>query len=291
MELGVHVVNFALPGGPAQLGPDLAAIAQAAEGAAFTQLSVMDHFFQLVPLGGPEQPMLEGYTTLGYLAAQTETMRLGLVVSGVTYRYPGLLAKIATTLDLLSGGRAYLGLGAAWYEEEHSALGVPFPPLGERFERLEEAIQICLQMWSDDDGPFQGRHYQLGETRNVPQALQRPHPPLLIGGGGEKKTLRLVAQYADACNLTTAEGLAGFEHKLEVLRAHCDALGRDYDAIQKTVLYVRPIPDAGDQRAFVEELRGYEKAGADMMIVMPGGEKPADQLAGLADTAAALRSG
>jgi F420-dependent oxidoreductase-like protein len=250
----------------------------------------MDHFLQMQMLGGPEKPMVEGYTTLGFLAAHTQKLRLGLVVTGVTYRYPGLLAKIATTLDILSGGRSYLGLGAAWYEEEHAGFGVPFPPLGERFERLEEAIQICLQMWSDDDGPYRGRHYQLAETRNVPQAIQRPHPPLLIGGGGEKKTLRLVAQYANACNLTTAEGIPGLQHKLEVLKGHCETLGRDYDAIQKTVLYTGPIPEPGEQGAFVDELAEYAAAGADLMIVMPFGEKPAEQLAGLADAAEAVGS-
>lgn len=289
MELGVHIVNFTTPGGPAGLGRDLAEIARAAEAAGLTQLSLMDHFFQLQMLGGAEQPMLEGYTTLGYLAAHTQRLRLGLVVSGVTYRHPGILAKVATTLDLLSGGRAYLGLGAAWYEEEHTGLGVPFPGLAERFERLEETIQICLQMWSENDGAYSGRHYQLASTRNIPQPLQRPRPPLLIGGGGERKTLRLVAQYADACNLTTQEGIPGFRHKLEVLRGHCDALGRDYDEIQKTVLYATAIPESAKHGAFIDELREYASAGADMMIVMPLGERPAEELAGLSDVANALR--
>ena len=288
MELGVHVPNFGLPGGPQTLGDDLSAIAQSAERAGLAQLSLMDHFFQMEIFGGPPEPMLEGYTTLGFLAGRTERIRLGQIVSGVTYRHPGVLAKIATTLDVLSGGRAFLGLGAAWYEEEHAGFGVPFPPLGERFERLEEAIQICLQMWSDDDGPYTGRHYQLSATKNVPQSIQRPHPPLMIGGGGEKKTLRLVAQYGDACNLTTAEGVPGLQHKLDVLKRHCDALGRDDGAIQKTVLYVGSIPEPGDQSAFIEELRSYEAIGVDMMIVMPMGEKPAEQLAGLSSVVDAL---
>ena len=180
-------------------------------------------------------PMLEGYSVLSFVAAKTERLRLGLLVTGVTYRHPGLLAKTVTTLDVLSGGRAMLGIGAAWYEREHRALGVPYPPVAERFERLEEAIQICEQMWSDNDGPYEGKHYQLAETICVPRPLQSPRPPILIGGGGEKKTLRLVAKYADACNLF-GTSVADVKHKLEVLRGHCDAEGRDYDAITKTII-------------------------------------------------------
>ena len=185
----------------------------------------MDHWFQIPPVAPHTEPMLEGYTALGYIAAQTERMRLGLLVTGVTYRHPGLLAKIVTTLDVLSGGRAQLGLGAAWYEREHRGLGVPFPPISERFERLEEALQICLQMWSDDEGPYNGKHYQLAETICQPPPIQQPRPSIMIGGSGERKTLRLVAQYGDACNLfaTTPAEIA---HKLEVLQRHCDAGAR-----------------------------------------------------------------
>ena len=195
---------------------------------------------------------------LNFVAAKTERLRLGLLVTGVTYRHPGLLAKTVTTLDVLSGGRAILGIGAAWYEREHRALGVPYPPVAERFERLEEALQICEQMWSDDDGPYEGKHYQLAETICVPRPLQSPRPPILIGGGGEKKTLRLVAQYADACNLfgSSPEEVS---HKLDVLRAHCDAVGRDYDAIQKTIIG-RVNPD-GDVSPFLAEMEQYAKLG------------------------------
>ena len=180
--------------------------------------------------------MLEGYTALGFVAAQTERMRLGLLVTGVTYRHPGLLAKTVTTLDVLSGGRAQLGIGAAWFEEEHDALGVPYPPIAERFERLEEAIQICFQMWSDDNGPYEGKHYKLAETLCVPPPVSQPRPTLLIGGSGEKKTLRLVAKYADACNLFGGERDV-VAHKLEVLKGHCETEGRDYAEIEKTIIY------------------------------------------------------
>src|ERR1700722_2202165 len=173
-----------------------------------------------------QDPMLEGYTSLGFLAAKTERIKLGRLGTGVSYRPPGLLAKIVTTLDVVSGGRAQLGIGAAWYEREHLGLGVPFPPLGERFERLEEALRICLQMWSDDDGPFEGTHYQLAETLCSPAPVSSPRPRILIGGGGERKTLRLVAGYADACNLF-ATSPAGVKHKLDVLAEHCEAAGRD----------------------------------------------------------------
>ncbi|MGB8385522.1 MAG: LLM class F420-dependent oxidoreductase, partial [Dermatophilaceae bacterium] len=201
MRLGFHIVNFTLPGGPADLGDTLARTARAAEEIGADNLSVMDHYFQLEGAGGATQPMLEGYTTLGFLAGNTSTVELQLLVTGVTYRHPGLLAKIVSTLDVLSRGRAVLGIGAAWYEREHRGLGVPYPPIAERFERLEETLQIVLQMWGPDDGPFTGKHYQLAETLNVPQSVSTPHPPIMIGGQGERKTLRLVAKYADACNL------------------------------------------------------------------------------------------
>src|SRR6195952_1836315 len=226
MQLGIHYANFTLPGGAEALAPTLAATARAAEEGGCSTFTLMDHWFQMEQLATSQDPMLEGYTSLGFLAGQTQTMRLGFLVSGVTYRHPGLLAKIVTTLDVLSGGRAMLGLGAAWYEREHLGLGVPFPPISERFERLEEALQICQQMWSDDEGPYEGKHYQLAETICVPRPITRPRPPIMIGGSGERKTLRLVAQYGDACNLfaTSPEEV---EHKLNVLRRHCDDVGRD----------------------------------------------------------------
>jgi F420-dependent oxidoreductase-like protein len=201
MKLGVHLVNFDVPGGPARIGPTLAAAAVAAEAAGVANLSAMDHYLQIagMGIGGADAPMLEGYTTLAYLAVHTTTVDLQLLVTGVTYRHPGLLAKIVSTLDVLSGGRAVLGLGAAWYEREHAAYGVPFPPLAERFERLEETLQVVRQMWSDNTGLYLGKHYRLAETINSPQPL---HPvPIMIGGAGERKTLRLVAEYADATNL------------------------------------------------------------------------------------------
>jgi F420-dependent oxidoreductase-like protein len=193
----------------------------------------MDHWFQMEQMAPATDPMLEGYTGLGFLAGQTRRVELGLLVTGVTYRHPGLLAKTVTTLDVLSGGRAMLGIGAAWYEREHRALGVPFPPVAERFQRLEETLQVCRQMWSDDDGPYTGTHYQLAETLCVPQPVRRPHPRILIGGSGEKKTLRLVAQYADACNLFDT-GADGVRHKLEVLERHCADVGRDPAEIERS---------------------------------------------------------
>ena len=254
MKLGLHVADFTWPGGAPTLAADLTRIAGAAEDAGFARLSVMDHVWQIGVIGPPEHEMLEAYTTLGYLAARTSRIELLAWVTGVVYREPGLLAKIVTTLDVLSEGRAWLGIGAAWNEEESRGLGLPFPPTAERFDRLEEALRICLQMWSDDDGAFDGRYYHLERTLNVPQALHRPHPPILIGGGGEKKTLRLVAQYAQACNLFGGPDL---ERKLDVLRGHCADVGRDYDDIEKTVMTsIDPGPDGRNVDALLTE---YER--------------------------------
>jgi F420-dependent oxidoreductase-like protein len=259
MKLGLHVSDFTWPGGPARSGADLATIAQAAEAAGFDRLSVMDHFFQIQMIGPPEREMLEAYTTLGYVAGKTSRIKLLTVVTGVIYRQPGLLAKAVSTLDVLSGGRAMLGIGAAWNEEEARGLGFPFPPLAERFERLEETLQIILQMWSDDDGPYHGRHYHLERTLNSPQPLQRPHPPILIGGSGERKTLRLVAQYADACNLF---GSPEVERKLEVLRSHCERLGRDYDSIEKTVITTFDAGENGERTGeLLDRVREYAALG------------------------------
>lgn len=287
MDVGIHVVNFAWPEGPAAIPTTLGALAESAEEVGARDLSLMDHFFQLEMLGGPEKEMLEGYTALGYLAARTSRVRLGLLVTGVTYRYPALLAKIVTTLDVLSAGRAQLGIGAAWYEREHTGLGVPFPPIAERFERLEETLQICLQMWSENDGAFRGKHYQLEETRNVPQCVQRPRPPILIGGGGEKKTLRLVARYADACNLFTADGVEGVRHKLEVLKRHCEKEGRDYGSIRKTILYMG-APPGGDDAAFFAQMAEYAKVGVEAVMLMPTGHDPVAQVRALEPAVARL---
>lgn len=230
MQFGLHVPDYTWPGGPSALPGRLIQIAGLAEQAGFDRISVMDHVWQIEHVGPPEHEMLEAYTTLGFLAAHTERMKLLTVVTAVVYREPGLLAKAVSTLDVLSGGRAMLGIGAAWFEAEARGLGLPFPPLAERFERLEEALQICRQMWSEDDGPYAGTHYQLARTLNSPQPATRPR--ILIGGSGEKKTLRLVAKYADACNLFDGPDLA---RKLDVLREHCEREGRDYDDIEKTV--------------------------------------------------------
>ena len=271
MDVGLHVVSFSWPDAPASTASILGAVAEEAEAGGLHELTLMDHWFQMEAFAPPTEPMLEGYTSLGFLAARTERMTLGLLVTGVTYRHPGLLAKVVATLDVLSGGRARLGIGAAWYEREHRGLGVPFPPLSERFERLEEALQICLQMWSDDDGPFRGRHYELAETICRPQPLQRPRPPILVGGSGERKTLRLVARYADACNLFGTSP-AEIGRKLDVLRMHCDDEARDYGAITKTILATRnPFDDTG---AFLADMAEYARLGVETVIMMPMGRDP-----------------
>ena len=266
MKLGLHYWNYSIPSDPAEMAATLSETARIADEAGFSGFSVMDHYFQMEHAGSAAEPMLEAYTTLGHVAARTERMTLGVLVTGVMYRHPGLLAKIVTTLDVLSGGRGRLGVGASWYEREQVGLGVPVVPVAERFERLEETLQICLQMWSDDNGPFNGRHYQLAETLCVPQPLSRPHPPILVGGGGEKKTLLLVARYADACNVfgSSPADVAG---KLDVLRSHCEAEGRDYDRIEKTVLAV--IPALADVDAFLAAAREYAALGVTELSVMP----------------------
>jgi F420-dependent oxidoreductase-like protein len=259
MKIGLHISDFTWPGGPPRLASNLGSIATAAEDAGLARVSVMDHVWQIGVIGPPEHEMLEAYTTLGYLAAKTSRVELVSWVTAVVYREPGLLAKMVSTLDVLSGGRAWLGIGAAWNEAESRGIGLPFPPTAERFERLEEALQICLQMWSDDEGPYEGRHYRLERTLNVPQPLTKPHPPILIGGGGEKKTLRLVAKYAQACNLF---GGAELEHKLDVLRRHCDDVGRDYDEIEKTVMFSLDPGDNGEKvDTLLEELQRLASLG------------------------------
>jgi F420-dependent oxidoreductase-like protein len=233
MKLGLHISDFTWDGGAPALRATLGEVARRAEEAGVDRISVMDHVWQIANIGPPEHEMLEAYTALGWLAAKTERVKLLTMVTAVVYRDPGLLAKAVTTLDVLSGGRAILGIGAAWNADESAGLGLLVPPLAERYERLEEAIQICRQMWSGSEAPFDGKHYQLARTLNSPQVLSRPHPPILIGGSGEKKTLRLVAQYADACNIM-AYKLDEAGRKLDVLRQHCADVGRDYDEIEKT---------------------------------------------------------
>jgi F420-dependent oxidoreductase-like protein len=264
MQIGVQIPDFQGGGGSAQLGQRLAAVARTADDAGFSAIAVMDHFFQIGMIGPPEQDMLEAYTTLGYLAACTSSARLLTLVTGAVYRNPGVLAKIVTTLDVLSGGRAWLGIGAAWHEEEARGLGIPFPPVAERFERLEETLQICLQMWAGNEAPYHGKHYQPERPLNHPAAVTRPHPPIMIGGSGERKTLRLVARYAQACNLFSSPDLP---RKLDVLRAHCDAEGRDYDQIEKTCYYIFDVGQRGERVGQVrDELAGLAEMGFGMAI-------------------------
>jgi F420-dependent oxidoreductase-like protein len=269
MQAGFHFWNYTVPGVPDSLPRVLADTARAAEAGGFSQFTVMDHWFQMEASAPAEEPMLEAFTTLGFLAAHTSSMRIGPLVAGVTYRYPGLLAKIVTTLDVLSSGRAMLGVGAAWYGREHHALGVPYPAISERFERLEEALQIALQMWSDDDGAYEGAHYRLAETLNSPRSVQQPHPPIMIGGKGEKKTLRLVAQYAQIVNLTTADP-DQVAHLLQVLREHCDRLGTDYDAIEKTVIAGAADPFSD---GFLPHMQRLADLGVTQVVL---GRNPAD---------------
>jgi F420-dependent oxidoreductase-like protein len=249
----LHIPDFTWDGGASALSGHLTEVAQLAEQAGVDRISVMDHVWQIRGVGPAEADMLEAYTTLGYLAACTSRTKLLTLVTGAVYRHPGVLAKIVTTLDVLSGGRGWLGIGAAWNEEESRGLGIGFPPVAERFERLEETLQICLQMWRGDESPYRGQHYQLERPLNSPQSLTRPHPPIMIGGGGEKKTLRLVAKYADACNLFPGPDLP---RKLDVLRAHCDAEGRDYDEITKTCYFIFDVGEKGEKTAEVIDQLG-----------------------------------
>lgn len=283
MKLGIHVTNFTWPDAPASIGPRLTEIAQIADRTGFDSLSVMDHFFQIPIFGSTEdsasEPMLESASALAFLAGQTERIRLLAMVNGVTYRHPGLLIKAVTTLDVLSGGRAIFGIGAAWNEEEHLGLGVPYPPVKERFERLEETLQIAHQMWRGDASPYEGAHYQLAQPINSPNSIQRPRPPILIGGSGEKKTLRLVAQYGDACNLFgDVDVVAG---KLAVLRQHCADLGRPYDEIEKTVTTGLQLSDDGVEgtetfEQAVARFQGFADVGIEhIMFSLPADWDPA----------------
>ena len=271
MRVGLQVPSFTYPGGPAHLGDQFGAIAQQAERAGFYSLWVMDHFFQIRGVGPAEHEMLEGWSALAFAAGRTNHLRLGTLVTGVTYRHPGILIKTATTLDVLSQGRAYFGVGAAWNEQEHQGLGVPFPPLAERFERLEETLRLAHQMWAGDETPFEGEHYQLARPLNSPNSVQRPHPPIMIGGGGEKKTLRLVAQYADACNLFARLGDEELRHKLDVLREHCEAVGRPYGEIEKTTLSTLSITREGGDGSVtpaqaIEQFAHLAEMGIDQAI-------------------------
>lgn len=285
MRFGVQVSAFSWDGGPAQIGPTFGRIARTVEDAGLDSLWVMDHFFQISMIGPPEMEMLEGYTALAYAAALTERIELGTLVTGVTYRHPGVLLKTVTTLDVLSGGRAWLGIGAAWNQEEHDGLGVPFPPLGERFQRLEEVLQLARRMFAADDSPFEGRHYTLTRPLNSPAPLRRP--PIMVGGMGEQKTLRLVAQYADACNLFDI-GAAGVAAKLDVLRRHCERVGRDPAQIATTVLSSLAISRSGRKRASGESTTSVGQAvdryarlaevGVDQVILGLGADTDNDEV-------------
>jgi len=232
----LQVPRFTWPGAPGSIGPGLGRIARTADEAGFYSIWVMDHFFQIGMVGAAEEPMLEGYSALSFVAGVTERAKLGTLVTGTHYRHPGILLKTVTTLDVLSGGRAYLGIGAGWYERESRGLGVPFPPTAERFERLEETLEIADRMFSGEGGAYEGEHYRLEEAMNNPPPLSGPRPPIMVGGMGEQKTLRLVARHADACNLFTYGGTDLIRHKLDVLRRHCEEAGRPYEEIERTSL-------------------------------------------------------
>ena len=273
MRIGLQVPNFTYPGGTPQLASALADIARAADEAGFYSLWVMDHFFQIgsrdrqSSLGAPEDEMLECYSTLGYFAGLTHRVKLGALVTGVIYRFPGILVKTVTTLDVLSGGRAYFGIGAAWNETESRALGVPFPRPKERLQREEETLQIAKQMWSGNEGPYRGKYYQLDRTLCSPMPLSKPHPPIMMGGSGEKVALRLVAQYGDACNLFARMGVDTVRHKLEVLKRHCDEVGRDYGDIERTTLStVQLAPDKMSPKDVIEECRSMAALGIQHCI-------------------------
>src|SRR3954469_7288800 len=271
MNLDFHCHRFDWAGGPDGIGSGVADLAQRAEAIGVRTLSFMDHWFQMDWMAPAEDPMLEGYSALGFVAGKTERLRLRLLVTGVTYRHPGLLAKTVTTVDVLSGGRAELGIGAAWYEREHKGLGVPFRPTAERFERLEETLQICLQMWSNNNGVFKGTHYQLEETLCSPQPVSRPRPRIMIGGSGERKTLRLVAQYADACNIIAAPN--DIAHKIDVLRKHCDDLGRDPNEIEVSAMY-RDIAPGASVDDVVRGAEALAEIGVSTLVTGAMGDDP-----------------
>ena len=264
MEIGLQIPSFTW-GEDSEIGPTLGRIARTADANSFHSLWLMDHFFQIPGVGDHRQPMLEAYTALGFVAGITERIDLGTLVTGVTYRHPGILAKTVTTLDVLSGGRAWLGIGAAWNQHEHEGLGVEFPPVKERFEHLEDALQIALQMWSEDEGAFDGKRHRLAETVNRPQSLQDPRPKILIGGSGEKVTLKLVARYADACNLFGDADTV--RRRLDILREHCEREGRDYDEIWKTAYYrLDPGREGVRVAQMIDDLGALADAGVQGVI-------------------------
>jgi F420-dependent oxidoreductase-like protein len=260
---------------------DLARVAEAADQGGIDTVWVVDHLLQADPTAGPgDTEMLEAYTTLGFLAARTERVRLGAMVSGVTFRAPALLVKAVTTLDVLSGGRAWLGIGAGYHDEEAAAMGLEMPPVAERFERLEETLQIATRMWAGDDTPYQGSHYRLQRPAGSPRPVRRPHPPILIGGTGEQKTLRLVARYADACNLfDIPDGGRTVEHKLDVLARHCQEARRPYEAIEKTLSTRLEAGESAED--FVKRCTASAALGVEHVVVITSGPWTTDALATL----------
>ena len=264
MRFGLQIPNFI--DDPPDLFDGVVAMATAAEDAGFDSVWVMDHFYQLPPMGGPDAPMLDSYTLLGALAALTSRVQLGALVTGVTYRNPAHLAKIVTTLDVISGGRAILGLGAAWYDVEHEGLGFDFPPASERLDRLEEALQICRAMFRDESPSFEGRHYRIHEARNMPRPIHRGGPAILVGGGGEKRTLQLVARYADMANFFG--DVATVAHKVDVLRDHCQAVGRDPSEVVvsrlATLVLTASAQESADTKEFLRQVTGEEPTASNV---------------------------
>ena len=266
LKFGLQISNFTWPGGDAEIGPTFARVVETADAVGFDSIWVMDHFFQIRSVGRAEEPMLEGMTALGFAAAHTRRARLGLMVGGIHYRQPALWIKATTTLDVLSGGRAWFGIGAAWNEEESTGLGFPMPPLADRFRILEDTLKMAHEMWSGERGSggrFEGRTLTATRLLNAPQSLSRPRVPIMIGGGGEQKTLRLVAQYADATNVFG--GPPQIAHKYAVLREHCERLGRPYEEIERSTLQ-RIDLDAEEPAATVERFGALAEAGAQHIL-------------------------
>jgi F420-dependent oxidoreductase-like protein len=290
MRVSISVTNYSWPSGPQALGSELARLARAADQAGVDTVWVADHLIQADPTAPPEDSdMLEAYTTLGFLAAQTERVRLGTMVSGVTFRPPALLVKAVTTVDVLTGGRAWLGIGAGYHSDEAKAMGLPLPPVAERFERLEETLQIAARMWAGDDAPFDGKHYRLAQPLDSPGPVQDPHPPILIGGAGERKTLRLVAQYADACNLfDIPDGGRTIRHKLAVLARHCEEVGRPYEAIEKTLSTRLEVGESSEE--FIRRCDASAAFGIEHMVVIRSGPWQPEALATLATAIPTLRN-
>lgn len=289
MRVSINVTNYSWPSGPRALGSELARLARAADEAGVDTVWVADHLIQADPTAAPEDSdMLEAYTTLGFLAAQTERVRLGTMVSAVTFRPPALLVKAVTTLDVLTNGRAWLGIGAGYHSEEAQAMGLPLPPVAERFEQLEETLQIAAKMWTGDDSPFEGEHYRLAHPLDSPGPVQHPHLPILIGGTGERRTLRLVAQYADACNLfDIPDGGRTVRHKLAVLARHCEDVGRPYEAIEKTLSTRLEVGESSEE--FIRRCASAAELGIEHVIVIRSGPWQPDALATLATAIPALR--